>query len=101
MSRFGQAVALCSHQYIIYKDEVPQEAIDALKAAHAHLTISTYDELLASGRTNPQEPQPPKPDDLACIMYTSGTTGPPKGVVITHKNIVAAGLRLRNEFSDW
>ncbi len=28
-------------------------------------------------------------DDVATIVYTSGTTGPPKGAEITHKNIVA------------
>lgn len=78
-------------KYIIYKDDVPKEDVEALKNAHDHLTITTYDELLESGKKSPQPPVPPKPEDLACIMYTSGTTGPPKGVVITHKNIIAAG----------
>jgi long-chain acyl-CoA synthetase len=29
-----------------------------------------------------------RPNDLATLVYTSGTTGPPKGVMITHRNVV-------------
>src|SRR5262249_3671547 len=30
-----------------------------------------------------------RPDDLATIIYTSGTTGEPKGVMLTHANLVS------------
>jgi len=35
------------------------------------------------------EPVQTQPDDLATIIYTSGTTGEPKGVMLTHANLVS------------
>ncbi len=37
------------------------------------------------------------PDDLAWLFYTSGTTGKPKGAMLTHDNLVAASLAYGNE----
>lgn len=34
----------------------------------------------------------PDPEDLACLFYTSGTTGGPKGVMLTHRNVWSNGL---------
>lgn len=42
------------------------------------------------GETQPLPMNPPTPDDTVTINYTSGTTGNPKGVVLTHRNAHSA-----------
>ncbi|CAK6446026.1 unnamed protein product [Pipistrellus nathusii] len=41
------------------------------------------------GQQNPHEPVPPNPNDLSIVCFTSGTTGNPKGAMLTHGNVVA------------
>ncbi|XP_027283296.1 long-chain-fatty-acid--CoA ligase 6 isoform X3 [Cricetulus griseus] len=41
------------------------------------------------GQENHHAPVPPRPDDLSIVCFTSGTTGNPKGAMLTHGNVVA------------
>jgi len=50
-------------------------------------TIGDLDSIFAAGPAGFQPPVPAE-DDLAALLYTSGTTADPKGVMLTHANLV-------------
>ncbi len=61
------------------------------RARAPHARVITCDGEL-EGRPR-QPPLPAGPDDLAYVMYTSGTTGSPKGVMVRHRAV--------SRFHDW
>jgi malonyl-CoA/methylmalonyl-CoA synthetase len=55
------------------------------------LTVHTIETLFAGQRTAEAAPVPRGSDDVAAILYTSGTTGKPKGAMLTQANLVSNG----------
>ncbi len=66
-----------------------------------------WDQLLELGRQNPNpeelEKRKQEVDEKECcmIIYTSGTTGEPKGVMLSHFNLMQQVVNLRNTPSTW
>lgn len=72
--------------------------IEKFKSENPQFKVITFHELSKLGADNMIEPAQVKPSDLYCIMYTSGSTGLPKGACITNESIVAAGRFASNIF---
>jgi long-chain acyl-CoA synthetase len=67
-------------------------ALSSLRRRRAHGEGLIFEELLEGpGLKHPAEVDPCR--DLAVIQYTGGTTGPPKGVMLTHFSLVANALQ--------
>ncbi|EHY54308.1 medium-chain fatty acid-CoA ligase faa2 [Exophiala dermatitidis] len=72
------------------KPELSKQALLDSLAADVGLKIFSLETVEKLGESLKRPYTPPRPSDPITINYTSGTTGPPKGVVLTHAMAVAA-----------
>jgi long-chain acyl-CoA synthetase len=77
--------------------QLPEMSIDEVVPADQRDKVVLYDDLLEQGRALLEQKGAEldariaaiDPDDVAKVVYTSGTTGQPKGAMLTHGNLVA------------
>ncbi|KAF9441656.1 long-chain-fatty-acid-CoA-ligase [Macrolepiota fuliginosa MF-IS2] len=88
-------------RYIVYDGKPRSGALDRLYAVNRDIKALHIDDLLKVGNASDMKiiaERYPKPDTMACIMYTSGSTGPPKGVCLTHANLIASVASVHRVF---
>ena len=81
---------------VIYWGTPTEEEIKDL--GELGINVFSYDKFLEKGAADKKTNEGPKAEDLCTIMYTSGTTGNPKGVMIKHKNMIAMMAGINTHF---
>ncbi|MBC8260049.1 MAG: long-chain fatty acid--CoA ligase [SAR324 cluster bacterium] len=89
----GAKVLLAANTTVLEQTSDFVERIDELEhivllSGTSTGAVKTYSDLLKSGRENPVEAQQPEAQSPMGMIYTSGTTGDPKGVVLSHRNLI-------------
>ncbi|KAI8318435.1 acetyl-CoA synthetase-like protein [Martensiomyces pterosporus] len=79
-------------RYVVYYQDqygMPQAAAEALEKVKDKFEVLTMDGVQKLGAEHPADLKVATREDIALVMYTSGTTGPPKGVLIAHEGLLS------------
>ena len=65
------------------------------------IIVQTFQDLITRGKSLPHIPSYQRSvDDVAALPYSSGTTGLPKGVMLTHRNLVSNVEMVKQSVND-
>ncbi|XP_056416036.1 long-chain-fatty-acid--CoA ligase 1 isoform X2 [Hyla sarda] len=74
-------------QTVVLMDPFDEDLVE--RGKKCGVEVVSLKDIEEEGRNHHEKPKPPKPEDLAVVCFTSGTTGNPKGAKLSHRNIVS------------
>lgn len=86
-------------KFIVQMEQITDDTRQ--RAASINMPLHAFSEVTQLGEKNPVPSTPSSANSLAVIMYTSGTTGMPKGVQLTNKNVLSTMAGVFGAFSGF
>jgi len=87
LGKIATKIPKCKRVVVFKPEDMDGDSVAKLKAAE--IEVTPLPGLEAAGAEKPAKETPSSAEETAVLMYTSGTTGNPKGVLITHANIAS------------
>ncbi|MFW9876963.1 MAG: AMP-binding protein, partial [Candidatus Thorarchaeota archaeon] len=72
-------------EQLIKIGKIPSGKVDPIE----NINFYTYNEILNNYPNDKSPDVKIEPDDILLLQYTGGTTGPPKGAILTHRNLIS------------